>query len=174
MRKFFNELKRRGVLSAIAYYAAAGWLLVQVATQVLPFYNVHDWVVRGFIGAVVVGFPIAIIVAWFYKWTPGGWLREVEVENPAAPAKHIPFATDASIAVLPFDDLSAGKDQDGDERNLTLHDILPSSTAFRLCACARAALPRPSSGGRSRPRTLHWWVHRNGARRARPGSVADR
>ena len=111
MRKFLNELKRRGVLAAIAYYAAAGWLLIQVATQVLPFYNVHDFVVRGVIGAIVVGFPIAIVVAWFYKWTPGGWLREVEIET-AAPATAIPFATDASIAVLPFDDMSAEKDQD--------------------------------------------------------------
>ncbi|WP_146909113.1 tetratricopeptide repeat protein [Arenimonas daejeonensis] len=112
MRKFFNELRRRGVLSAIAYYAAGGWLLVQVATQVLPFYNVHDWVVRGFIGAVVAGFPVAIVVAWFYKWTPGGWLREVDVESESSePPKDIPFATDASIAVLPFDDMSAQKDQ---------------------------------------------------------------
>lgn len=112
MRKFFNELKRRGVLAAIAYYAAAGWLLVQVATQVLPFYNVHDFVVRGVIGAIVVGFPVAIVVAWFYKWTPRGWLREDEGEPAIARAPLAPLATDPSIAVLPFDDMSAEKDQD--------------------------------------------------------------
>ena len=43
----FSELKRRNVLRAAALYAAGAWLLVQVATQVFPFFGVPNWAVRG-------------------------------------------------------------------------------------------------------------------------------
>ena len=51
---FFAELKRRNVLRVAAFYAAAGWLLVQITTQVFPFFNVSSEIVRG---VVVVGDP---------------------------------------------------------------------------------------------------------------------
>jgi hypothetical protein len=45
-RSFFAELKRRNVLRAGALYAAGAWLLVQVATQVFPFFHLPEWIVR--------------------------------------------------------------------------------------------------------------------------------
>ena len=76
---FFAELKRRNVLRAAAFYAASAWLLVQVATQVFPFFHIAEWVVRWIVVAAVIGFPFALLFSWFYEWTPQGLQRESEI-----------------------------------------------------------------------------------------------
>jgi TolB-like protein/Flp pilus assembly protein TadD len=83
---FFSELKRRNVLRAAAFYAASSWLLVQVATQVFPFFHISEWVARWIIVAAAVGFPFWILFAWFYEWTPQGLQRESEVAVAPSPA----------------------------------------------------------------------------------------
>jgi len=75
-----GELKRRNVFRASALYAAAAWLLVQVATQVFPFFHVPEWVVRGIIIAAVIGLPPFIAFAWFYEFTPEGLKRQSEID----------------------------------------------------------------------------------------------
>ena len=65
----FAELKRRNVLRAAAFYAASAWLLVQIATQVFPFFHIAEWVVRWVVVAAAVGFPFAMLFSWFYEWT---------------------------------------------------------------------------------------------------------
>jgi serine/threonine-protein kinase len=77
---FFDELKRRNVFRAAAFYAASAWLLVQVATQVFPLFHVDEWVVRWIVVAAIIGFPFAMLFSWFYEWTPEGIRREGEVE----------------------------------------------------------------------------------------------
>ena len=79
-----SELKRRNVFRAAAFYAASAWLLVQVATQVFPFFHVAEWVVRWIVIAAVIGFPFAMLFSWFYEWTPHGIERESEVEQDAS------------------------------------------------------------------------------------------
>jgi hypothetical protein len=76
VRSFFSELRRRNVYRAAALYAAGGWLLVQVATQVFPFYNIPNWAVRLVVGSVLAGLPIAMVLSWFYEWTPAGPQRD--------------------------------------------------------------------------------------------------
>jgi TolB-like protein/Tfp pilus assembly protein PilF len=76
---FFSELKRRNVLRAAAFYAASAWLLVQVATQVFPFFHIEEWVVRWIVVAAAIGFPFAMLFSWFYEWTPQGIQRESEI-----------------------------------------------------------------------------------------------
>ncbi|MBL6751819.1 MAG: hypothetical protein ISP90_14925 [Nevskia sp.] len=76
MRRFIEELKRRGVLRAAALYAAAAWVLVQVATQVFPFFDIPNWTVRLVVAATVVGFPFAMVISWFFEWTASGWRLE--------------------------------------------------------------------------------------------------
>jgi TolB-like protein len=76
-----RELKRRNVFRAGAFYAAAAWVLVQVATQVFPFFHIAEWVVRWIVIAAIVGFPVAIGFAWFYEFTPQGLMRESEVDQ---------------------------------------------------------------------------------------------
>jgi TolB-like protein/cytochrome c-type biogenesis protein CcmH/NrfG len=78
---FFTELQRRNVLRAAAFYAAAAWLLVQVATQVFPFFNISNSVVRLVVVAAIVGFPLALVFAWFYELTPQGIRRESQIDR---------------------------------------------------------------------------------------------
>jgi hypothetical protein len=64
---FFAELKRRNVYKVAVAYAIVGWLLVQIATQVFPFLEIPNWVVRLVIMLVAVGFPIALVIAWAHR-----------------------------------------------------------------------------------------------------------
>ncbi|HUH32071.1 MAG TPA: hypothetical protein VLZ55_12030, partial [Rhodanobacter sp.] len=79
MRALLAELRRRNVFRAATFYAAAGWLLVQVATQVFPIFAVPNWAVRAIVVAALLGFPFVVLFAWIYEWTPQGFKRESEV-----------------------------------------------------------------------------------------------
>ncbi|PYK71320.1 MAG: hypothetical protein DME42_11005 [Verrucomicrobia bacterium] len=78
--KFFAELKRRNVYKVAVAYAIVGWLVVQIATQVFPFLEIPNWVVRLVIALVTIGFPIALIIAWAFELTPGGIKRTEDVD----------------------------------------------------------------------------------------------
>ena len=121
----FTELKRRHVYRTAVFYAAAGWLLAQITTQLAPYFGMPNWTVRLVIVAVVVGFPIAVLLSWHYEWSPStGWRRELEDHHDgsgttATAAKSPPRDTgaahapsDQSIAVLSFADMSQAKDQE--------------------------------------------------------------
>src|SRR5437899_3754766 len=82
---FFAELKRRNVYKIAVAYAIVGWLLVQIATQVFPFLEIPNWVVRLVIVLVAAGFPIALVIAWAFEITPQGIeLTEVADAMPSA------------------------------------------------------------------------------------------
>src|SRR6266540_5067138 len=81
---FFGELRRRNVYKVAVAYAIVGWLLVQIATQVFPFLEIPNWVVRLVIALVAIGFPIALVIAWAFEITPQGIERtEVADTMPA-------------------------------------------------------------------------------------------
>src|SRR6267154_1166324 len=79
-RSFFSELKRRNVYKVGAMYAVVGWLLVQVATQVFPFFEIPNWAVRLTVLVIVIGFPIALVIAWAFELTPEGLKRTEDVD----------------------------------------------------------------------------------------------
>src|SRR6266852_1732838 len=72
---FFSELKRRNVYKVAVAYAVVGWLLMQVATQIFPFLEIPNWVVRLVIALIAIGFPIALVIAWAFEATPQGIKR---------------------------------------------------------------------------------------------------
>jgi TolB-like protein/Flp pilus assembly protein TadD len=81
---FFAELKRRNVYRAAIGYAVVGWLLIQVATQVFPFFEIPSWRIRLIVLLIVLGFPIALIIAWAFDLTPEGLKRaEFTAEVPS-------------------------------------------------------------------------------------------
>src|SRR5205809_8040407 len=86
MNSFFSELKRRNVYKVAVAYAVVGWLLVQIATQTFPFFDVPNWAVRLVILLVVIGFPIALIIAWAFELTPSGLKRAESVGTPQKPS----------------------------------------------------------------------------------------
>jgi TolB-like protein/Flp pilus assembly protein TadD len=98
---FWHELKRRNVLRAGVLYAASAWLLVQIATQVFPFFHVPEWIVRWIVVACVIGAPFWLALAWFYELTPDGLKRETEVAPHESIARMTGRKLDyAIIAVL--------------------------------------------------------------------------
>jgi TolB-like protein/Tfp pilus assembly protein PilF len=75
MTSFFSELRRRNVYKVAVTYAVIGWLLVQIATQTFPFFEIPNWAVRLVVLIVIIGFPIALVIAWAFELTPEGVKR---------------------------------------------------------------------------------------------------
>lgn len=75
-----KELRRRNMLRAAALYIAAAWALAQGVAQLLPVFDIQQWVVRWFVLAASLGLPFWLAFAWFYEFTPQGWKRENEVD----------------------------------------------------------------------------------------------
>src|SRR5437763_7997694 len=80
-RNFFSELKRRNVYKVAVAYAVVSWLLIQVATQVFPFFEIPNWAVQMVVVALVIGFPIALVLSWAFELTSEGIKRENEVDR---------------------------------------------------------------------------------------------
>src|SRR5437763_10575956 len=76
---FFSELKRRNVYKVAVAYAVVAWLLIQIATQLFPFFDIPNWAVRLVVLLLILGFPVALILAWAFEITPGGIKRAEEV-----------------------------------------------------------------------------------------------
>src|ERR1044072_6669430 len=84
MATFFAELQRRNVYKVAAAYAVVGWLLIQIATQVFPFFEIPNWAVRLTVLAIIIGFPMALVIAWAFELTPEGIKRTDSTTAPAA------------------------------------------------------------------------------------------
>ena len=142
------ELKRRQVLKVGAAYLVVAWVIVQVASIAMPAFDAPPWALRVFILVLMLGFPLALVLAWVLELTPDGmrvepaplgnkrmagiaaglvalalawyFIGQPALRNGASaatpPAPPTPTAANAppqrSIAVLPFVDMSQGKDQE--------------------------------------------------------------
>src|SRR6201995_4613672 len=98
-RNFFAELKRRNVYKVAVAYAVVGWLLVQVASQVFPFLEIPNWVVRLVIALVAIGFPIALVIAWAFELTPEG-IKRAEDVDPVASSRQPRKQTWILVAII--------------------------------------------------------------------------
>ena len=138
LKNFFAELKRRNVYKVTIAYAVVAWLLMQIATQVFPFFEIPNWAVRLVVLLLVIGFPVALILAWAFELTPEGIKRtEIADELPKksgrssawiyviivtgtigaglvffgryTSSRQSPKTAEKSIAVLPFENRSEDK-----------------------------------------------------------------
>ena len=109
LRNFFAELKRRNVYKVAIAYAVIAWLLMQVASQIFPFFEIPNWAVRLVVLLLVLGFPIALVLAWAFELTPEGLSRTEVADALSAPTGGA-FPSKKSIAVLPFENLSRDPD----------------------------------------------------------------
>jgi TolB-like protein/Flp pilus assembly protein TadD len=81
---FFTELKRRKVYRVAVAYAIVAWLLIQAASILFPTFEAPPWVMKVFVTAVILGFPVALILAWAFEMTPEG-IRRAEEVTPREP-----------------------------------------------------------------------------------------
>ncbi|OLE13248.1 MAG: hypothetical protein AUG52_01435 [Verrucomicrobia bacterium 13_1_20CM_3_54_17] len=115
-KTFFAELKRRRVYSVAVAYLVGGWALAQGIAQVLPVFDTPNWVVRLTVLVIVLGFPVALVLSWFFDLTRYGIVRTPDLHTrstdivPSALPSNRVDSGEKSIAVLPFNDLSPAKD----------------------------------------------------------------
>ena len=76
---FLTELKRRKVYRVAVAYAIVAWLLIQAASILFPTFEAPPWVMKVFVTAIILGFPVALILAWAFDLTPEGIKRSEEV-----------------------------------------------------------------------------------------------
>jgi len=81
-KNFFSELKRRNVYKVAVAYAVIAWLLMQIASQIFPFFEIPNWAVRLVVLLLIIGFPIALIIAWAFEATPEG-IKRTEAADAA-------------------------------------------------------------------------------------------
>ncbi|MEJ2515341.1 MAG: tetratricopeptide repeat protein [Gammaproteobacteria bacterium] len=119
MRSFFRQLRDRKVFRAGIVYLAAAWLVMQVADVVMPALHLPDWSLTLIVVALIIGFPVALVLAWAFELTPDGLRPDpagarpdaADSDGDAAPARAGRDGT-PSVAILPFLDLSADRDNE--------------------------------------------------------------
>jgi eukaryotic-like serine/threonine-protein kinase len=99
------ELKRRNVFRVAITYGVVAWLLIQVIVAVLPQFDAPRWIVQTLIFLLVLGFPVALILAWAYQITPEGirldvQARSTEMEVPVPAARLSPVLNAAILALV--------------------------------------------------------------------------
>jgi adenylate cyclase len=100
---FFSELKRRNVYKVAIAYIVAGWALSQGIAQVFPVFDVPNWAIRIIVLLIILGFPVAVVLAWAFELTPEGLKRTEDVDPivaARAPKKHVWIYVVAIGAVL--------------------------------------------------------------------------
>lgn len=154
VKQFFVELKRRKVYRVAVAYIVVAWVLIQVATQVFPFFEIPNWTVRLVVLGLVLGFPIAAILAWAYDITPSGIKRTEDLApgplgiapkafgaaTTSVPEKSREAAIPEerpSIAVLPFGNMSGDPEQDYFSDGITEDLITDLSKVSGLFVVAR-------------------------------------
>ena len=81
---FLHELRRRHVFRVAVAYAVVGWLVIQVATQVFPVFNLPNWTAQLVVLLILIGFPVALVLAWAFEMTPEGVRRTEPLDSPEA------------------------------------------------------------------------------------------
>lgn len=107
----YEDLKRRKVFRVVIVYAVGAWLLMQIADATFEPLNLPEWSTTLVLWLLILGFPVAVFLAWALEITPHGIKRTRRLNVASATGKSANSA-DASIAVLPFADMSPEKDQD--------------------------------------------------------------
>ena len=88
MKSFFAELKRRNVYKVAVAYGIVAWLVIQVSSTVLPTFHAPEWVLPTLIVLVLLGVPIALVLAWAFELTPECLKRSEEVMPHESIAHH--------------------------------------------------------------------------------------
>jgi adenylate cyclase len=104
MNDLFQELKRRKVFRVTAAYAVVAWMLIEIATVILPTFEAPQWVTQSIVLILILGFPIALVLAWAYEIGPDGIRADKgTVPEPTQSTETVELVSNAPmIVVLPF------------------------------------------------------------------------
>ena len=80
LKKFFAELKRRKVYTVAVAYTVGGWAIAEGISQVFPIFDIPNWVVRLIVLLIAIGFPIALVLSWFFDFTRYGIVRTPDAD----------------------------------------------------------------------------------------------
>ena len=89
---FFAELRRRNVYKVAVAYIVAGWAFSQGIAQVFPVFEVPNWLIRSVVLLIIIGLPIALVLAWTFEITPQGIKRTETADampGSARPKKYV-------------------------------------------------------------------------------------
>ncbi len=103
LKKFFSELKRRNVYKVAITYVIVAWLILQIGSVVFETIKTPDWVMQVLLFFIVIGFPIALILAWAFEMSPQGMIRTNSTsakENPYSSSKKKPLTHKVLIGIL--------------------------------------------------------------------------
>ena len=172
-----QELQRRKVIRAAAVYVVAAWLLLQVAATIAPIMNLPGWFEKLVLALLVLGFPVALILAWSLELTPDGvgpdpstrsshssrvvdytllgvivagliWLTFDRLGPEAPPAT---AALDPSVAILPFTNLN-GEDTNAAFTSGIHADLLTQIARIRtLRTVSRTTVLKYRDSGKTAP-----------------------
>src|SRR5688500_6940833 len=145
LRDFVHELRRRHVFRVAVVYLVIAWAMIQVSATTFPMVGVPEWAPTLVLALFIIGFPVALALAWAYDVTPQGVVRaeagsDTGARAPArARARQVPAAASdrpRSLAVLPFADLSRERDQEylGDGIAEEILNVLASVASLRVAA----------------------------------------
>lgn len=101
MNNLIAELRRRNVIRVAGVYVVASWVLAQVANTLEESLGLPDWFDGVVVAFLLLGFPIAIILAWAFELTPDGVVREEDAADPTGkPARKLDYIIVAAIIGL--------------------------------------------------------------------------
>jgi hypothetical protein len=92
----FSEMKRRNVFRVAAIYVVVCWLLIQVGDVMFPALHLPEWTTTMLVAFLLLGLPVALVLAWAYEVTPGGIVRTTDVP----PDQSIASATGQKINLM--------------------------------------------------------------------------
>lgn len=147
IKAIWSELRRRRVVGTTVGYAVVGWLLIEAASVIFPLLLLPEWTVRAFMIMIMMGLPIAIVLAWMFDIDRSNGKGNTVTRTEAAPAGHqfdkppIVSAAYASVAVLPFENLSPDKGNQylADGIAAELHTILVKMHRLRVISRTSAS-----------------------------------
>jgi TolB-like protein/Tfp pilus assembly protein PilF len=79
MKSFLGELKRRNVYKVAVAYGVVGWLIIQITATIVPALHLPDGLMTAVVVLTLIGFPVALVIAWAFEMTPEGMKRTAEV-----------------------------------------------------------------------------------------------
>lgn len=144
-KKYIAEFKRRNVFGAAITYLLVAWVIAQVFAIVLPAFNVPKYFLKTLIIILIIGFPVSLIFAWVYEFSPKGIkkFRNVDAEKlKTEQSKHQLNNDNKKLVVLPFQNTSSDSESNYFSDGLTEEIIIRLSGIKELDIASRSTSMR--------------------------------